>query len=52
MIRLFVDSDIILDLLAQSEPHYIHAARLFILIDQKKLLLIHLPSYSQISTIF
>ena len=34
MIELFVDSDIILDLLAQREPHYIHAARLFTLIDQ------------------
>lgn len=36
MIELFVDSDIILDLLAQREPHYIHAARLFTLIDQNK----------------
>ena len=33
--KLFVDSDIILDLLAQREPHYIHSARLFTLIDQK-----------------
>ena len=38
MIKLFVDSDIILDLLAQREPHYIHAARLFTLIDQKKII--------------
>ncbi len=36
MIELFVDSDIILDLLAQREPHYIHAARLFTLIDQNE----------------
>lgn len=33
--KLFVDSDIILDLLARREPHYIHAARLFTLIDHK-----------------
>lgn len=38
MIKIFVDSDIILDLLAQREPHYIHAARLFTLIDQKEVL--------------
>ena len=38
MIKLFVDSDIILDLLAQREPHYIHAARLFTLIDQEKVI--------------
>lgn len=37
MIRLFVDSDIILDLLAKRDPHYIHAARLFTLIDQNKI---------------
>jgi predicted nucleic acid-binding protein len=37
MIKLFVDSDIILDLLAQREPHYIHAARLFTLIDQNEI---------------
>lgn len=36
MIKLFVDSDIILDLLAKREPHYIHAAKLFTLIDQQK----------------
>ena len=36
MIKLFVDSDIILDLLAEREPHFIHAARLFTLIDQNK----------------
>jgi predicted nucleic acid-binding protein len=38
MIKLFVDSDIILDLLAKREPHYIHAARLFTLIDQNELI--------------
>ena len=37
MIKLFVDSDVILDLLAQREPHFIHAARLFTLIDQNKI---------------
>lgn len=38
MIKLFVDSDIILDLLAQREPHYIRAARLFTLIDQNEVI--------------
>lgn len=38
MIELFIDSDIILDLLAQREPHYIHAARLFTLIDQNEVI--------------
>ncbi|MBI1939472.1 MAG: PIN domain-containing protein [Ignavibacteriales bacterium] len=37
MIKLFVDPDIILDLLAEREPHYIHAARLFTLINQNKI---------------
>ena len=32
-----IDSDIILDLLAKREPHYIHAAKLFTLIDQEKI---------------
>ena len=36
MIKLFVDSDIVLDVLAKREPHYIHAAKLFTLIDQQK----------------
>lgn len=36
MIHLFVDSDIILDLLAKREPYYIHAAKLFTLIDQQE----------------
>lgn len=34
MKKVFVDSDIILDLLAKREPNYIFAARLFTLIDQ------------------
>ncbi|MHB1688654.1 MAG: type II toxin-antitoxin system VapC family toxin [Ignavibacteriaceae bacterium] len=38
MIKLFVDSDIILDLLVEREPHYIHAARLFTLIDQNEII--------------
>lgn len=38
MIKLFVDSDIILDLLAKREPHYVHAAQLFTLIDQKEII--------------
>lgn len=38
MIKLFVDSDIILDLLAERKPHYIHAARLFTLINQNKII--------------
>lgn len=37
MIKVFVDSDIILDLLAQREPHYDHSAKLFTLIDQQKI---------------
>jgi len=36
MINIFVDSDVILDLLAKREPYYIHAAKLFTLIDQQK----------------
>ncbi len=38
MIKLFIDSDIILDMLAEREPHYIHAARLFTLINQNKII--------------
>jgi len=37
MMKIFVDSDIILDLLAQREPHFEHAAKLFTLIDQQKI---------------
>jgi len=35
--NVFVDSDIILDLLAQREPFYIYAAKLFTLVDQRKI---------------
>lgn len=35
--KVFVDSDIILDLLAKREPNYIFAAKLFTLIDQQKI---------------
>ena len=34
MLNLFLDADIILDLLAKREPHYQFAARLFTLIDK------------------
>jgi predicted nucleic acid-binding protein len=37
MDSVFVDTDIILDLLSFREPFYIHAASLFSLADQKKL---------------
>lgn len=37
MTKLFVDSDIILDLLAKREPHYIHSSKLFTLIDKKEI---------------
>jgi predicted nucleic acid-binding protein len=36
MIKIFVDSDVILDLLAKREPYYVYAAKLFTLIDQQK----------------
>ena len=36
MRKIFIDSDIILDLLAKREPHYIYSAKLFTLIDQQK----------------
>ncbi len=35
--KIFVDSDIILDLLAKREPHYIHSAKLFTLIDRQEI---------------
>lgn len=38
MKKVFVDSDIILDLLARREPYYIFAAKLFSLIDQQKIM--------------
>lgn len=37
MHTVLIDSDIILDLLAKRKPHYIHAARLFALIADKKI---------------
>ncbi len=38
MLKVFIDSDIILDLFAKREPHYEHAAQLFTLIARKKIL--------------
>ncbi len=38
MKKVFVDSDIILDLLAKREPNYIHAAKLFTLFDEHKII--------------
>ena len=38
MKKVFVDSDIILDLLAKRDPNYIYAAELFTLIDQQKII--------------
>jgi len=38
MTKLFIDSDIILDLLAKREPYYIYSSRLFTLIDKKEIL--------------
>jgi predicted nucleic acid-binding protein len=35
--NIFVDSDIILDLLAQRELFYIYSAKLFTLVDQRKI---------------
>lgn len=37
MEKVFVDTDIILDLLAQREPFYIYSAELFSLADQRKI---------------
>jgi predicted nucleic acid-binding protein len=34
--RVYIDCDIILDLLAERQPFYRHAARLFTLIERKK----------------
>ena len=36
MIKIFIDSDIVIDLLAKREPYYIHAAKLFTLADKNK----------------
>lgn len=38
MLKIFIDSDIILDLFAKREPFFIHAAQLFTLIDQRKVM--------------
>ena len=35
--KLFIDTDIILDVLAKREPFFIPAARLFALIDEKRI---------------
>ena len=35
MIKIFIDTDVILDLLAKREPFYFHAAQLFSLIENK-----------------
>lgn len=43
ILKLFVDSDIILDLLAQREDFYIHSAKLFTLSDQNKVKLYTSP---------
>lgn len=37
ILKVFIDSDIILDLLAQREPYYEYAAKLFTLVDQRKI---------------
>jgi predicted nucleic acid-binding protein len=34
--HIFVDTDVILDLLSAREPHYIHAAELFTMADEGK----------------
>ena len=34
MHRVFIDSDIVLDVLARREPFYLHAAKLFTLLDK------------------
>lgn len=39
MKKVFVDTDIVYDLLAKREPFYPHAARLFTLSDRKKILI-------------
>jgi predicted nucleic acid-binding protein len=37
MTKIFIDTDVCLDLLAKREPHYIHAATLFTLADKGEL---------------
>lgn len=43
IMKLFVDSDVILDLLAQREEFYIHSAKLFTLSDENKVRLYTSP---------
>jgi len=38
MLKVFIDTDIILDLFAKREPYYNHAAKLFTLIDHQKII--------------
>jgi len=38
VLKIFIDSDIILDLFAKRKPHYLHAAKLFTLIDRKEII--------------
>jgi predicted nucleic acid-binding protein len=45
MEKVFIDTDIALDLLSERLPHYAHAAQLFTLADKGKLL-IHVSSLS------
>ncbi len=35
--KIFIDTDIVIDLLAMREPYYKHASRLFTLADKKKI---------------
>jgi len=37
MTKVFIDTDIVLDLLTAREPHYLHSAKLFALIDSGKI---------------
>ncbi len=37
MRKVFIDTDIVLDLLTAREPHYIHSAKLFTLLNEGKL---------------
>ena len=39
MEKVFVDTDVILDLLAKRDPHYQYSARLFSMADQNEILL-------------
>jgi predicted nucleic acid-binding protein len=49
MIRLLIDTNVVLDLLAKREPFYIDAARIFSLADKSKLSL-HISSLSFANT--